>query len=207
MPFAPIPEVIDAIAAGRMIILADDEDRENEGDLVIAANHCTAEAIAFMATRGCGLICLAMSGELVDRLALPMMVDENRSRLGTRFTVSIEAAEGVTTGISAGDRQRTIAAAVAPDATPASVVSPGHIFPLRACEGGVLERPGQTEGAVDLSRLAGLPAAGVICEIMKPDGTMARRDDLLAFGAEFDLPVATVADLIAWRQANEPATA
>lgn len=203
MSFATIPEAVEAIRQGRMIVLVDDEDRENEGDVIMAAEFADEQAIAFMATKACGLICLAMAGELLDRLDLPMMTSRNRSRLGTAFTVSIEAAEGITTGISAADRAVTVAAAIADDAGPSSVVSPGHVFPLRAQEGGVLVRAGQTEGSVDLCRMAGLKSAAVICEIMKPDGTMARRDDLETYCRDHGLLMVTVADLIAYREQRE----
>jgi len=186
-----------------MIILVDDEDRENEGDLVMAAQFADARSIAFMATRACGLICLAMEGALLDRLGLPLMASVNASRFGTAFTLSIEAREGVTTGISAADRARTIQVAIADAAKPQDIVSPGHVFPLRARDGGVLVRAGQTEGSVDLARLAGLKPAGVICEIMKPDGTMARVPDLIAFAREHGLLLTSIADLIAWREARE----
>jgi 3,4-dihydroxy 2-butanone 4-phosphate synthase / GTP cyclohydrolase II len=199
MAVSSIEAVIADIKAGRMVILVDDEDRENEGDLYIAAEMVDAAAINFMARYGRGLICLTLSGELTDRLGLPMMVSNNTSPYGTGFTVSIEARTGVSTGISAADRARTIQAAVAPDAKPADLVSPGHIFPLRARDGGVLVRAGQTEGSVDLSRLAGLIPAGVICEIMNDDGTMARMADLEEFAAKHNLNIATIADLVAYR--------
>lgn len=199
MAVSPIEEVIEDIKAGKMIILVDDEDRENEGDLCMAAEACTAEHINFMAKYGRGLICLTLSPDLVDQLELPMMVTDNKSPYGTGFTISIEARTGVSTGISAADRARTIEAAVAPDAKPRDLISPGHIFPLRAKEGGVLVRTGQTEGSVDLARLAGMRTAGVICEIMKDDGTMARMPDLEVFAKEHDLKVATIADLVAYR--------
>jgi len=199
MAVSPIEDVIKDIQEGKMIILVDDEDRENEGDLCMAAEKVTPEAINFMATHGRGLICLAMSPDIIEQLGLPMMVQNNQSPYGTGFTISIEARTGVSTGISAADRARTIEAAVAPDATPRDIISPGHIFPLRAREGGVLVRTGQTEGSVDLARLAGLRTAGVICEIMKDDGTMARMPDLEKFAAEHDLKIATIADLVAYR--------
>lgn len=199
MPFSPIPEVIAAVRAGEMIILCDDEDRENEGDLFIAAEKVTPDAITFMARFGCGLICLSMHPDLVDRLELLPMVADNTSQRGTAFTVSIDAAEGISTGISSDDRARTILIAIDPKSSPKDLARPGHIFPLRAREGGVLERPGQTEGSVDLARLAGLSPSGVICEIMNPDGTMARRPDLEIFAAQHGLKMATVADLIAYR--------
>jgi 3,4-dihydroxy 2-butanone 4-phosphate synthase / GTP cyclohydrolase II len=203
MPFSPIPDVLAALAKGRMIILVDDEDRENEGDLVMAAQFADAKAIAFMATKGCGLICLAMEGHMLDRLGLPLMTRDNRSRLATAFTLSIEAREGVTTGISAADRARTIQVAIADDVKPQDVVSPGHVFPLRARDGGVLVRAGHSEASTDLARLAGLKPAAVICEIMKPDGEMARLNDLIAFGREHGLLLASIADVIAWRERRE----
>jgi 3,4-dihydroxy 2-butanone 4-phosphate synthase / GTP cyclohydrolase II len=189
--------------AGKMVILVDDEDRENEGDLVLAAEKVTPEQINFMATHARGLICLAMSDELIAKLDLPMMVRDNQASLGTAFTVSIEARHGVSTGISARDRATTISAAIADDASPGHVVSPGHIFPLRARPGGVLVRTGQTEGSVDLARLAGLKAAGVICEIMREDGEMARRPELEIFAAKHGLLLLSVADMIAYRLMSE----
>jgi 3,4-dihydroxy 2-butanone 4-phosphate synthase/GTP cyclohydrolase II len=199
MAVSPIEEVIEDIKAGKMIILVDDEDRENEGDLCMAAEAVTADSINFMATHGRGLICLTLSGDIVDQLQLPMMVSDNQSPYGTGFTISIEARTGVSTGISAADRARTIKAAVDPDATPYDIISPGHIFPLRAKDGGVLVRTGQTEGSIDLARLAGMRTAGVICEIMKDDGTMARMPDLEVFAKKHDLKIATIADLVAYR--------
>ncbi|MBA3014982.1 MAG: bifunctional 3,4-dihydroxy-2-butanone-4-phosphate synthase/GTP cyclohydrolase II [Proteobacteria bacterium] len=194
-----IEEALEDIRAGKMIILVDDEDRENEGDLCMAASMITAEAVNFMATHGRGLICLTLNPEQIDRLKLPMMVQDNQSPFSTAFTISIEARTGVTTGISAADRARTILVAADPEVQPGDVVSPGHIFPLRARRGGVLVRTGQTEGSVDLSRLAGLAPSGVICEIMKDDGTMARMPDLKVFAKTHDLKIATVADLVAYR--------
>lgn len=199
MAVSSIEEVIEDIRNGKMIILVDDEDRENEGDLYIAADAVDADAVNFMATHGRGLICLTLSGEMVDRLELPMMVPNNTSPYGTGFTISIEAREGVSTGISAADRARTIQVAVAPEAGPRDLVSPGHIFPLRAKDGGVLVRAGQTEGSVDLSRLAGRVPAGVICEIMNDDGTMARMKDLEKFSEKHGIKIATIADLVAYR--------
>ena len=199
MAVSLIEEVVEDIKAGKMVILVDDEDRENEGDLCMAAEAVTPEAINFMATNGRGLICLAMSPDIVEQLNLPMMVRDNKSPYGTGFTISIEARTGVTTGISAADRARTIEAAVDPDASPYDIISPGHIFPLRARKGGVLVRTGQTEGSVDLARLAGMRTAGIICEIMKDDGTMARMPDLEKFAAKHDLKIATIADLVAYR--------
>ncbi|KAF0188026.1 MAG: 3 4-dihydroxy-2-butanone 4-phosphate [Desulfobulbaceae bacterium] len=199
MAVSPIEEVIQDIKAGKMVILVDDEDRENEGDLCMAAEAVTPEAINFMARYGRGLICLTLSPDLVEKLQLPMMVSDNQSPYGTGFTISIEARTGVSTGISAADRARTIEAAVAPDAKPQDIISPGHIFPLRAKAGGVLVRLGQTEGSVDLARLAGCRTAGVICEIMNDDGSMSRMSDLEKFAIEHDLKIATIADLVAYR--------
>lgn len=199
MPLCSIEEAIADIRQGKMIILVDDEGRENEGDLTMAAEHVTPEAINFMAKFGRGLICLPMAPEIIDRLQLPLMTQRNGSRFGTNFTISIEAREGVTTGISAADRATTILAAVAENVRPDDIVTPGHIFPLRAKAGGVLSRAGQTEGGVDLSRLAGLKPASVICEIMRDDGTMARMPDLEIFAAEHGLKIAAVKDLIRYR--------
>jgi 3,4-dihydroxy 2-butanone 4-phosphate synthase/GTP cyclohydrolase II len=203
MPLASIPQVLEAFRRGEMIVLVDDEDRENEGDLVIPAQHVAAKHIAFMATKACGLICLAMDGPLLDRLGLPMMTKDNRSRMGTAFTLSIEAREGVTTGISAADRARTVQVAISEGAKPQDIVTPGHVFPLRARDGGVLVRAGHTEAGVDLARLAGCSPAAVICEIMKPDGEMARLPDLEVYCAEHNLLLASIADLIAWRERRE----
>lgn len=199
MAASPIEEVLEDIKAGKMVILVDDEDRENEGDLYMATESVDAAAINFMAKYGRGLICLTLSSKLVEKLELPMMVSNNKSPYGTGFTVSIEARTGVSTGISAADRARTIQAAVAPDAKAGDVISPGHIFPLKARDGGVLVRAGQTEGSVDLSRLAGLAPAGVICEIMNDDGTMARMPDLERVAEKHGLKIATIADLVAYR--------
>ncbi len=198
-----VERALQTFREGGMVVLVDDEDRENEGDLCMAAERVTPEAINFMATHGRGLICLALSEERVARLRLPMMVDENRAARSTAFTVSIEAREGVTTGISAADRAHTIRVAVAPEARPEDLVSPGHVFPLRARPGGVLQRTGHTEGAVDLARLAGLAPAGVICEIMREDGTMARAPDLQAFAARHGLPLLSIADLVQYRLQRE----
>jgi 3,4-dihydroxy 2-butanone 4-phosphate synthase/GTP cyclohydrolase II len=198
-----LSDAIESLKAGRMIILVDDEDRENEGDLVLAAQFATGEQVNFMAARGRGLICLALEGPLVDRLGLAPMVADNRTRRGTAFTVSIEAKVGVTTGISAFDRARTIQAAVAPEATAADIVSPGHVFPLRAVDGGVLARAGHTEGSVDLMRIAGLRPAAVICEVMRDDGEMARLPDLRRFAAEHDIPILTIAEVAAHRLTHE----
>ncbi len=203
MSFEATARAIEAVRAGRMVILVDDEDRENEGDLCMAAEKVTPEAVNFMARFGRGLICLAMTDERIAQLELPMMVENNQSRFGTAFTVSVEARRGVSTGISAADRAHTILTAVAREAKPGDLVRPGHIFPLRAQPGGVLARTGQTEGAVDLARLAGLDPAGVICEIMKDDGSMARRPDLEVFAATHGLPILTIAELIEYRLRHE----
>ena len=203
MPISRIEEALDDLREGKMIILVDDEDRENEGDLTLAAEKVTPEAINFMAKYGRGLICLALSPGIVERLNLAQMVQDNRSPLKTAFTTSIEAREGVTTGISAHDRAHTILTAVREDARPEDLVQPGHVFPLRARRGGVLFRTGQTEGSVDLARLAGLRHASVICEIMNDDGTMSRMPDLEKFSEKHGLKIATVADIIAYRMRNE----
>ena len=203
MPVSRIEDVLEDLKQGKMIILVDDEDRENEGDLTMAAEMVTPEAINFMARYGRGLICLSLDHTIVERLQLPLMVSENRSPYKTAFTVSIEARQGVTTGISAADRARTILTAVADDSGPDDLVQPGHVFPLRARRGGVLFRTGQTEGSVDLARLAGLKPAGVICEVMNEDGTMARMPDLERFAEEHGLKIATVADVIEYRMRNE----
>ncbi|HEV2094201.1 MAG TPA: bifunctional 3,4-dihydroxy-2-butanone-4-phosphate synthase/GTP cyclohydrolase II [Rubrobacter sp.] len=203
MPFSPMEEILEDIKAGKMVIVVDDEDRENEGDLTMAAELVTADDINFMATHGRGLICLPMAEELVDKLDIPQMTVHNSSRMGTGFTVSIEAREGITTGISAADRAHTCRVAVDDATDPEDLVMPGHVFPLRAKAGGVLQRAGQTEAAVDLSRLAGLKPAGVICEIMKEDGTMARVPDLEKFSAEHDIKLVTTAQIIEYRHAFE----
>ncbi len=203
MAIGKIEEVLEDLRDGKMIILVDDEDRENEGDLTIAAEKVTPEAINFMAKYGRGLICLSLDAEIVDRLKLPLMVYDNRTPFKTAFTVSIEASHGVTTGISAADRAHTVQTAVAGDSRPEDLIQPGHIFPLRARRGGVLFRTGQTEGSVDLARLAGLKSAGVICEIMNDDGTMARLPDLEKFAQKHGLKIATVADIIAYRMRKE----
>ncbi len=199
----PIEDIIAEIKAGRMVILVDEEDRENEGDLVMAAEHVTPEAINFMAKHGRGLICLTLTGERCQQLGLSMMVRDNQTPHGTAFTVSIEAAEGVTTGISAADRAVTIQAAVRKGAKPSDIIQPGHVFPLRAQEGGVLVRAGHTEAGCDLAALAGLTPAAVICEILKEDGTMARLPDLMEYAHEHGLKIGTIADLIHYRAANE----
>ncbi len=198
-----IEEAVEDIRAGKMVIVVDDEDRENEGDLTIAAERVTPEAINFMARYGRGLICLPMTGERLDELQVPLMVSENTSSYGTAFCVSIEAKTGVSTGISAADRARTVLASIDPKTSPLDLVRPGHMFPLRARPGGVLQRAGQTEAAVDLARLAGLYPAGVICEVMNDDGSMARVADLEAFSASHGIRMITVADLIRHRLRNE----
>ncbi|MDP3028393.1 MAG: bifunctional 3,4-dihydroxy-2-butanone-4-phosphate synthase/GTP cyclohydrolase II [Deltaproteobacteria bacterium] len=203
MPITTIEEAMGDIKAGKMVILVDDEDRENEGDLTMAAEKISAEAINFMARYGRGLICLSLTQEKIEQLQIPMMIGHNTSPFRTAFTVSIEAKRGVTTGISAADRATTILTAIADDAGPDDLVMPGHIFPLRARKGGVLVRTGQTEGSVDLARLAGLKPAGVICEIMKDDGTMARLPDLEIFATEYNLKIVTVRDIIEYRLRNE----
>jgi 3,4-dihydroxy 2-butanone 4-phosphate synthase/GTP cyclohydrolase II len=202
-PLVKIEQAIETLKAGKMIILMDDEDRENEGDLVMAAEHVTPEAINFMSRFGCGLICLPMAEELIDKLQLPMMAQNNKSPYGTAFTVSIEAAAGVSTGISARDRSHTIKVAINPESGPLDIISPGHIFPLRARKKGVLERAGQTEGSVDLARLAGLIPAAVICEIINEDGTMSRRDELVLFSKTHQIPMVTIKDLIEYRIRHE----
>jgi len=198
-----IEEAVRELQSGRMIILVDDESRENEGDLVMAADKVTPEAIAFMAKHGSGLICLALTAEKVDELQLPLQPQRGPSRYGTAFTVSIEAREGISTGISAHDRATTIRTAVAPHCKPSDLCTPGHVFPLRAREGGVLARAGQTEGSVDLCRIAGLAPAGVICEVMNDDGTMARMPDLGKFAQRHSLRICTVADIIEYRRRTE----
>ncbi len=203
MPFQNVVGAIQDIAEGKMVILVDDEDRENEGDLCMAAEKVTPEAINFMARFGRGLICLTLTEDRIRELDLPMMVKKNRSPFETGFTVSIEASEGVSTGISAADRAKTILTAVDPKCTPADLVSPGHVFPIRARRGGVLVRTGQTEGSVDLSHLASLDPSGVICEIMNEDGTMARRAELENFAKEHQLRIVTIAELIEYRIAHE----
>jgi 3,4-dihydroxy 2-butanone 4-phosphate synthase/GTP cyclohydrolase II len=203
MTLCPIAEIVADLKAGRMVVLVDEEDRENEGDLVLAAEFVTPEAINFMATHGRGLICLTLTEDRCRKLNLPLMVAANRSVHGTNFTISIEAADGVTTGISAADRARTIQAAVAPGAEPADIVQPGHIFPLMAQPGGVLARAGHTEAGCDLAQLAGLTPAAVICEILKDDGTMARLPDLIEFARGHGLKIGAIADLIHHRSRTE----
>ncbi len=203
MPTAKIEEALEDIRNGKMVILVDDEDRENEGDLTMAAEMVTPEAINFMAREGRGLICLSMTEDRADQLELPLMVQDNTSSFNTAFTVSIEARQGVTTGISAADRAQTIRVAIDDATKPVDLARPGHIFPLRAKKGGVLVRAGQTEGSVDLARLAGLRPAGVICEIMNDDGTMSRMPDLRKFAKKHDLKIVTIADLVAYRMCKE----
>ena len=203
VPFAPIDEAIDAIREGKIIIVVDDEDRENEGDLTIAAEKITPDAVNFMARYGRGLVCLPMTGERLDELDIPLMVSKNTSRFETAFTVPIEAKHATSTGISAADRSATVRAAIDPETAPRDLSRPGHMFPLRARDGGVLERAGQTEAAVDLSRLAGLYPAGVICEVMNDDGTMARVKELSTFAKRHGLLMITIADLIKYRMSNE----
>lgn len=202
-PFDTIEAALEDIRRGRMVVVTDDEDRENEGDLVMAAQFVTPEAINFMAKEGRGLICLALTPQRCDQLGLSLMTAKNEAPLETAFTVSIEAAEGVTTGISAADRSQTIQVAIDPDAGPRDIVVPGHVFPLKAKEGGVLERTGHTEASVDLARLAGLNPSGVICEVMNEDGTMARVGDLTRYAVQHDLKMITIADLISYRRENE----
>ncbi|HKU57974.1 MAG TPA: 3,4-dihydroxy-2-butanone-4-phosphate synthase, partial [Gaiellaceae bacterium] len=201
--FATVEDAIDEIREGRMVIVVDDPGRENEGDLVIAAQYATPEAINFMATHARGLICLCLSEERADELGLRPMTEHNEAPLGTAFTVSVEAREGVTTGISAADRSHTIQVAINPDSTPHDLVQPGHVFPLRAKPGGVLERMGQTEAAVDLARLAGLNPSGVVCEVMNDDGTMARVPDLVPYADRHGLKMITVAELVEYRRRHE----
>ncbi len=200
---SPVEDIIEDARNGRMFILVDHEDRENEGDLIIPAQMATPDAINFMATHGRGLICLALTGERIDALGLPLMASYNSSRHETAFTISIEAREGVTTGISAHDRAHTVAVAIDPTKGPQDIATPGHVFPLRARDGGVLIRAGHTEAAVDIARLAGLNPSGVICEIMKDDGTMARLPDLVAFAQKHGLKIGTISDLIAYRHKHD----
>lgn len=200
---SPIPEIVAELRAGRMVILVDEEDRENEGDLVMAAEFVTPDAINFMVTHGRGLVCLTLTEERCQQLDLPLMAVRNGTRFGTNFTVSIEAAEGVETGISAADRARTVRAAVARDARPSDLVQPGHIFPLKAANGGVLVRAGHTEAGCDLTRIAGLTPAAVICEILNADGSMARLPQLIQFAQQHNLKIGTIADLIQYRSAHE----
>lgn len=200
---SPIKDAIDEIRQGGMVVVIDDADRENEGDLVMAAERVTPESVNFMAQQGRGLICVPMTGDQLDRLGLPQMVEVSQDTMRTAFTVSVDARENTTTGISARDRAHTILTLVDPQSGPKDLVSPGHIFPLRAKDGGVLRRPGHTEAGVDLARMAGLTPAAVICEIMKPDGTMARLPDLVEFADRFELKMITIEDLIKYRLTNE----
>jgi 3,4-dihydroxy 2-butanone 4-phosphate synthase / GTP cyclohydrolase II len=200
MPFVHTEDAVADLQQGKMIILCDDETRENEGDLCLAAEKVTPDIITFMARYGCGLICLALLPDHLERLALPLMVEHNTSRHITAFTISIDAREGISTGISAPDRAHTIQTALHPRCRPDDLARPGHVFPLQARPGGVLERRGQTEGAVDLARLAGLQPAGVICEIMHTDGTMARRPQLEQFATMYNLKMLTIAELVQYRQ-------
>jgi 3,4-dihydroxy 2-butanone 4-phosphate synthase/GTP cyclohydrolase II len=201
--FGTIEQAVADIAAGRAVVVVDDEDRENEGDLIFAAEHATPELVAFMMTECRGLLCVPMEGAALDRLHLGQMVSDNTERMSTAFTVSVDAREGITTGISAADRAHTVQLLVGEGTVAQDIVRPGHVFPLRAKEGGVLRRPGHTEAAVDLARMAGLKPAGVICEIVKPDGTMARLPDLTVFAAQHGLTLITIADLIAYRRRYE----
>lgn len=203
MPLAKIDDAIDDIRQGKMVVIVDDEDRENEGDLAMAAEMVTPDAVNFMATEGRGLICVPMMSQRLDELRIPMMVYDNTARLGTAFTVSVDVLEGATTGISAHDRAATIKALIDPSTTPEDLARPGHIFPLRYMEGGVLKRAGQTEAVVDLARLAGLMPAGVICEIMADDGSMARMPELEKFSAKHNIKIVSVADIIAYRRGHE----
>ena len=205
MTLAKVEKAVEDIKAGKMVIVVDDEDRENEGDLVVAAQYATPVAINFMARHGCGLICVPMSGDMLDRLEIPMMVPSvrNGSGFGTNFTISVEAKYGVTTGISAHDRSRTIEVLIDPNSKPRDIAMPGHIFPLRAKPGGVLERRGQTEASIDLARMAGLKPAGVVCEVMSPNGEMARLPELLEFGKQHDIKVISVEALVQYRLKTE----
>lgn len=207
MPVATVSEAIAAFKTGEIVIIVDDEDRENEGDLALAGDFITPEKVNFFAKEGRGLICLSMSGAMIDRFGLPMMVpqENNRSGFGTAFTVSVEAAKGVTTGISAFDRAHTMRTLIDPKAGPADIVTPGHVFPLRAADGGVLARGGQTEASVDLARLAGLTPAAMICEVMRDDGEMARLPDLEVFAAKHGLRIVTVKALQDYRRTHERA--
>lgn len=205
MSLAPLPEIFEDLRAGKMVILVDDPDRENEGDLVMAAEFATPESIAFILRHTSGIVCVTMPAERADELDLPLQVNPgaNKSKFGTQFTVSVEARDGVTTGVSAADRTTTILTLADPETTPAQLSRPGHVYPIRAAEDGVLRRSGQTEGSVDLCRLAGLRPIGVISELMKPDGTMMRMPDLEKFGAEHDIKICTVRDVIEWRRQKE----
>lgn len=203
MHISPIPDIIEDIRAGKMVIITDAEDRENEGDLIMAAQFVTPEAINFMIKNARGLVCLPMENALIDRLGLPMMTQQNGAQYGTNFTVSIEAAKGISTGISAADRAHTIKTAVCANVKPEDIVQPGHIFPLRAQKGGVLMRAGHTEAAVDLAKMAGLAGAGVICEILNDDGSMARMPELMKFAQQYGVKIGTIADMIEYRSRTE----
>ncbi len=205
MPFSPLPEVFEDLRAGKFVILVDDPDRENEGDFVMAAQHVTAERLAFLLQHTSGIVCVTMPAERADELGLPLQVnaDENSSRFGTQFTVSVEAKEGVTTGVSAADRAHTIRTIARPECTADDLSRPGHVYPIRAAKDGVLRRSGQTEGSVDLCRLAGLPPVGVISEMMNPDGTMMRMPELEKFAAEHEVKICSVQDVIEWRRHKE----
>ncbi len=202
-PIATVDEAVQSVKSGKMIIIVDDEDRENEGDLMVAAEKVTPDIINFMAKHGRGLICLPMPGERLKELNLPLMVSDNTAAFQTAFTVSIDAKEGITTGISSFDRAKTILTAIDPKTKPSDIARPGHIFPLQAMNGGVLERAGQTEAAIDITRLADLYMAGVICEIMNEDGTMARMPELIEYSLTYDIPILTITDLIKYRMKNE----
>ena len=206
-PPARIRRALEAMRGARPVLLFDDDDRENEADLIVAAECVSERTMALLIREGSGIVCLCLPAEALERLRLPPMVARNESRHGTAFTVSIEARDGVTTGVSAADRVRTIRAAIADDAQPSDLVSPGHVFPLRAMSGGVLERRGHTEGAVDLARLAGLKPAAVLCELMNPDGTMARGAEVERFALLHGLPMLTISELVAWRRESEAAPA
>src|SRR5688572_15753015 len=203
MPFSSIPEILEELRAGRMIVLVDDPDRENEGDLVIAAEAVTPAAMNFMIRHGSGIVCLCMTNEKADALHLPLQVATNTSRRGTNFTVSIEARQGVTTGVSAADRATTVRVAARDDCRPEDLARPGHVYPIRAVEGGVLKRAGHTEGSTDLCRLAGLKPIALVCEVMNEDGSMARVPDLEPFQARHGLKMAAIRDLIEWRRRSE----
>lgn len=201
-----VEKALDALRQGQGVLLVDDEDRENEGDLIFSADHLTAEQMALMIREGSGIVCLCLTGEKIENLKLPMMVADNTSRNKTGFTVSIEAKDGVTTGVSAADRVQTVKAAVAHDATSADLCSPGHVFPLRAQDGGVFERRGHTEGTVDLMRLAGLSPSGLLCELTNPDGTMARLPEIVDFAKSHEMVVLTIEDMVSYRTSQRQAT-
>ena len=202
MAFENVKQAIEDIKAGKMVVMTDDEDRENEGDMIFSAENLTEKQMALLIREGSGIVCLCLTPEKCDELELPMMVENNTSAYGTGFTISIEAAEGVTTGVSAADRVTTVKAAANPDAKPEDLSHPGHVFPLRAKAGGVLERDGHTEATIDLMKLAGLNPAGVLCEVTLPNGTMARMPDVIEFSKEHDMPVVTIEDIIKYRKDN-----